>query len=303
LRILHSVARHYAGQPDPPPALDFGEARAFAERLTGGDFPTRVRRQLALAEKLRDLVAAPARVAPDGGTNEAGYAFHHLALTAGQTAALGQLKPAGTLNDVLLATLNLAIARWNTEHRRRCGRIGVLVPANLRPERWRDDVAGNYSLPARVSTTRRSRRSPETALHTLSRQTQRKKQAGMGTALIEVLGRSPLFPLWVKQVTVMLLPMTGNRLVDTAMLSNLGQLRDPPAFGPEAGPTTEMWFSPPARMPLGLTMGAVTVAGRLHLVFRYRLRLFDAAAARRFVAGYRAELEHFLGMAPLGAGR
>jgi NRPS condensation-like uncharacterized protein len=298
LRVLDSVARTYAGQPDPAPALDFAEARAFAERLTGGDFPARVRRQMALAEKLRDLVVAPARVAPDGGANEAGYAFHHVALSESQTGALGRLQPAGTVNDVLLAALNLAIARWNADHGRRCGRIGVLVPTNLRPSPWRDDVAGNYSLPARVSTTRRSRRSPKATLHALNRQTSRKKQAGMGTALIEVLGRSPLFPLWVKQVTVMLLPLTGNRLVDTAMLSNLGELREPPAFGDEAGATTEMWFSPPARMPLGLTMGAVTLDGRLHLVFRYRLRLFDADAARRFAAVYLGELEHFPEMAP-----
>jgi NRPS condensation-like uncharacterized protein len=303
LRVLQSVARTYAGQPDPDPTLNFAEARAFAERLTDADLPARVRRQLALAEKVRDLVVAPARVAAEGGGNDAGYAFHHVALSASQTAQLSRLQPAGTVNDVLLASLNLAIARWNGEHGKRCGRIGVLVPANLRPSPWRNDVAGNYSLPARVSTTRRSRHSPQTTLHALSRQTRRKKRAGMGTALIEVLGRSPLFPLWVKQVTVMLLPVTGNRLVDTAMLSNLGELGEPPTFGPDAGPTVEMWFSPPARMPLGLTMGTVTVAGRLHLAFRYRLRLFDGAAAHRFADTYLEELERFIEMAPAGGAR
>jgi NRPS condensation-like uncharacterized protein len=248
-------------------------------------------------------VVAPAREAPDGGGNDAGYAFHHVALSPAQTEALSRLQPAGTVNDVLLASLNLAIARWNGEHGQRCGRIGVLVPANLRPSGWRDDVAGNYSLPARVSTTRRSRHSPQSTLQTLSRQTRRKKRAGMGTALIEVLGRSPLFPLWVKQVTVMLLPLTGNRLVDTAVLSNLGELREPPAFGADAGATVEMWFSPPARMPLGLTIGTVTVNGRLHLVFRHRLRLFDGDAARRFAETYLVELDRFLEMAAAGAFR
>jgi hypothetical protein len=35
-------------------------------------------------------------------------------------------------------------------------------------------------------------------------------------------------------------------------------------------------------MPLGLTVGAVTLNGRLHLALRYRHRLFDANAAGLF---------------------
>lgn len=298
LRVLRSVARAYAGEPDPAPKVGFSEARAFAERLTGAEvFIIRVRRQLALLEKLRDLLVPPARLAPEGERNKAGYGFVHVALSPAQTQALVGLARAGTVNDVLLAALHLAIGRWNGEHARRCGRIGVLVPANLRPSAWRDDVAGNYSLPARVSTSRRSRRSPQAALAALSAQTRRKKGVGVGTALIEVLGRSPLFPLWLKQVTVMLLPLTGNRLVDTAMLSNLGAPTELPSFGPDAGSIVEVWFSPPARMPLGLAVGAVTAGGRLYLAFRYRLRLFNADAARQFVDGYLAELSSFLGPA------
>jgi NRPS condensation-like uncharacterized protein len=293
LRVLQSVARAYAGQLDPAPKLSFLEARTFAERLTGADVPTRIRRYLALPEKLRDLLVPPARVAPDGGRNQAGYGFHHVSLSRAQTEALAGLEHAGTVNDVLLAALHLAIQRWNSEHSRRCGRISVLVPANLRPSGWRDDVVGNFSLPARVSTSRQGRRSPHAALQALSAQTRRKKGPGMGTALIEILGRSPLFPLWVKQVTVMLLPLTGN-LADTSMLSSLGRLDELPSFGPDAGATVEVWFSPPARMPLGLAIGAVTAAGRLHLAFRYRLRLFDADAARRFAEGYLAELNFFI---------
>ncbi len=44
-------------------------------------------------------------------------------------------------------------------------------------------------------------------------------------------------------------------------------------------------------MPLGLTVGALTVAGRLHLSFRYRHRLFSADAVRLFADRYLAELE------------
>ncbi len=172
---------------------------------------------------------------------------------------------------------------------------GSWCPANLRPAEWRNDVVGNFSLPARVTTTRRSRDNATTTLAAVTAQTARKKKSGMGTALIELLGRSRLLPLWVKQVMVMLLPVTGNRLVDTAMLSNLGSLDDVPSFGGEAGAVSEVWFSPPARMPLGLTIGAVTMSGRLHLSFRYRLRLFGPEAARRFADRYLDELRCVVG--------
>jgi NRPS condensation-like uncharacterized protein len=292
LRVLQSVARAYTGSPDPPPAVDLLEARDLPVRLvSGADAPTRLRRSLALAEKLRDLVAPPARLAADGASQDAGYGFHHVALPAGTTAAIVGLDHDGTTNDVLLAALHLAIAGWNEEHDTPCSRVGVLVPANLRPAEWRTDMAANFSLPARISSTRASRRTPRAALTALTTQTRRKKKTGMGTAILQVLGRSHTLPIWAKQVMVMMLPLTGNRLVDSAMLSNLGSLPDPPTFGTEAGDTVEMWFSPPARMPLGLAVGAATVAGRLHLAFRYRLRLFDADAAGRFADRYLSELD------------
>ena len=190
---------------------------------------------------------------------------------------------------MLVAALHLAIGRWNADHGARCRRVGVLVPANLRPREWRHDVVGNFSLPARISTTRRNRRDPSQALDAVVAQTRRKKRSGMGTALIEVVGRARRLPLWAKQAMVAALPLTGNRLVDTAMLSNLGLVTDLPSFpdqdgGP--GDVVELWFSPPARMPLGLSVGAATVGGRLFLSFRYRHRLLGPEAADRFVETY-----------------
>ncbi|MCA1702997.1 MAG: hypothetical protein LC808_06880 [Actinobacteria bacterium] len=60
----------------------------------------------------------------------------------------------------------------------------------------------------------------------------------------------------------------------------------PPTFGPTAGQRTEVWFSAPARMPLGLSLGAVTAAGRLHLAFRYRHALLDHEAVTRLADRY-----------------
>ena len=290
LRFLQSTARAYARTPDVAPLVGFFEARELPARLTDTDVTRKVRRYLALAEKLSDLVAPPARIAADGDRDEPGYGFQQVSLSVSATTSLldGDRRRGGTVNDVLVAALHLAISRWNADHGARCSRIGVLVPANLRPRRWRHDAVGNYSLPARISTTRRSRNDPRWALDAVVAQTRRKKRTGMGTALIEVVGRSRLLPLWAKEAMVAALPLTGNRLVDTAMLSNLGLVTDQPSFGAGDGPgdVVELWFSPPARMPLGLSVGAATVDGRLFLSFRYRHRLFDPDAAARFVDIY-----------------
>ena len=278
------------------PELDFYEARNLPGDLEARRLSVRIRRQLELMTRVRDLLAPPARVASDGANDAAGYGFVHSSLSEAQTAALVRARAAGsaTVNDILLAALHLAIADWNAQHETPCRRIGVLVPANLRPAAWREEMAGNFTLPARIATTRRNRRSPAAALKAVAAQTRRKKQVGMGTAFIQLLGQTRLLPLWAKRAMVLGLPLTGNRLVDTAMLSNLGRLDNLPAFGERhGGQIEELWFSPPARMPLGLTVGAATVAGRLYLVLRYRHRLFDRAAASRFAELYLAKLQDF----------
>ena len=98
-------------------------------------------------------------------------------------------------------------------------------------------------------------------------------------------------PVWAKHAVAPLVWFSGDRLVDTALLSNLGKIDEPPAFGPDAGDTTEMWFTAPCRMPLGLSIGTVTTAGRMHIAYRYRHPQFDAGAAARFADRYAAALD------------
>lgn len=290
LRVLRSVVRGYAGQPDPSPAIDFLEARELPARLTQADRSTRLRRTLALAERLWDLAAPPARIARDAGSSRAGYGFQTRVLTTAQTTALLGLDHPGTVNDVLVAALHLTIGAWNAEHGAPCERIGVLVPANLRPKGWREDVAGNFALPARSSTVPRSRRSRRAVLAAITEQTNRKKRTGMGTALLQLLDSTGGLPLWAKRAAVRLIPLTGDRMVDTSMFSNLGVIAESIDFGGAAGQATEIWFSPPAHMPLGVTIGAVTLDGRLHLSFRHRHQQFADAAAERFADRYLTEL-------------
>ncbi|MBW3576766.1 MAG: hypothetical protein KY462_03305 [Actinobacteria bacterium] len=296
VRLLRSVARAYAGEEDPVPDIDPLRARSLRGLAGTDDAPTKVRRAALLAEKVRDLAFPPARIAADEGSPRPGYGFHHVSFDRDRTKALVDLQLPGTVNDVLLAALNLAIAAWNREHRVTTNRIGVMVPINMRPNQWREEIVGNLLLPVRVSTDRGDRGSLRSLLAAIVRQTRRIKEGGTAAALMEVLGRSPALPLGAKEATSPLLRLSGARLLDTALLSNLARLDDPPNFGPQAGDTVEVWFSAPARMPLGLSIGVVTVAGRMHLVFRYRHPLFGPDAARRFAERYDSALDLFLSM-------
>lgn len=298
LRFVRSVARAYAQEPDPVPDVDPLEARNIGMLVGADDTPTKLRRALLLAEKARDALVPTARTARDGGTDRPGYGFHHVRFSEDQTRRLVDKELPGTVNDVLVAALQLAIAGWNEEHGAEPRRIGVMVPVNMRPAEWRQEVVGNLLLPVRVVTRRGERSSPLATLEAVARQSRRVKEGGTGGALIEVLGRSPSFPVGFKEATSPALRVLGSRVADSALLSNLATLDEPPSFAgaADAGETREVWFSAPARMPLGVSVGIVTVVGHLHAAFRYRHPQFDPDAARRFAERWVATVEQFLAL-------
>lgn len=155
---------------------------------------------------------------------------------------------------------------------------------------------------ARVATAAEQRPDAAATLAAIRDQTEDVKRWGTGAALIEVLGRTERLPVWAKRTLSPLLWLSGNRLVDTALLTNLGQVADPPAFGAETGETIGMWFSAPARLPCGLSLGTLTAAGRLHLSFRWRRPLVDHAAAQRFADVYLERLAGLVGTDPASLG-
>jgi NRPS condensation-like uncharacterized protein len=295
VRLLQSVARAYTGDDDPQPDVDLADARDVERHLSADDPEVKQARLKTLADKLRDLADAPARVAPEGGEEEAGYRIVHRSVPPEKAQRLSEIDHPGTVNDVLMAGLHLAIAAWNAEHGTTTGRISVLMPMNLRPKEWQEEVVTNFVLMTRVSTIPADRISPSTTLAAITAQTEHVKRWGTGASAIELLGRSARLPLWMKQSVSPLLRVTGNRLVDTALLSNLGKIPNPPAFGPEAGKTTGLWFSAPARLPCGISIGTASVGGELDVSVRVRRPLLGDDASERFTDTYMAELARLAG--------
>lgn len=286
LQVLRSIAAAYRGDADDAPLPEFMATRTLPVRPTSAPVSDWARRYRTAAELVRDRLARPARIAPDQPGDEPGYGYHLERMSVDETGPVVDPDRPGTSRNVLVAALHLAIGDWNLEHGNPGGQIGVLVPVNLRPPDWRDENVGNFSVTARVSTDRRERAGATWALRAVTAQTTRNKRTRTGTALLAALDRSGLLPLWTQQSLVVLQPLTRNRLLDTAMLANLGSVEPTVSFGADAGETVDLWFSVPARTPLSLCIGAVTVSDRLHLVFRYPHRLFSPDAARRFAQGY-----------------
>lgn len=282
LYVLRSLADAYRDDLEPDRAPDFLAVSDLPVRPASAPVSLLRARWRRAVERLRDGLARPARLAADHASGRAGFGFHFVRLSAEDSRRAVDRDHPGTSRNVLLAALHLAIGDWNLQHGTPGRRVGVLVPVNLRPPELPDELVGNFSVTARVSTSRRHRAGPRTALKAITAQTTRNKRTRSGIALLSGLLRTGLLPLWARQSLVVLQPLTRNRLVDTAMLANLGQLDEAPSFGPDAGDTLEVWFSSPARTAESLCVGAVTVRSRLHLTFRYPYRLFDRDSVRRF---------------------
>ncbi|HEY2157459.1 MAG TPA: hypothetical protein VGH33_17655 [Isosphaeraceae bacterium] len=272
LRLLHSVARAYSGRPDPVPPVDPLEARDLQAQ-----FGHTVSGRPSNADRARPPARTRSLLVPEGADGEPGYGILLSALSVDQSRRLNprRLVPTATINDLLLASLHRAIAIWNADRYQPCQTISVLMPVNLRPPEWRNEVVANLTLGGAILSTPEHRSTPESLLAAMTAQTRRVKAGDDFAAFLKK-------PLWVRKLLLTLLLARGTRSMDAAVLSNLGRIDDVPDFGAEAGEVTEFWFSPPVVMPMGLAIGAASLKGRLHLVMRYRRALFDDRVALRF---------------------
>jgi NRPS condensation-like uncharacterized protein len=289
-RLMLSILRAYAGVEDPVPPLDPLAVRdvfALAGATTQGE--RRIRRRAEWQQAAARMASPTVRLATDGGADSPGYGFELLALSAAETKAVGARRTDGTtLNDVLLAGLAVTIDRWNHEHGVPAGRIALTMPVNLRPPEWRTEVLANFASYTTVSLDRYEHDDLPSALEAASEQTRQIKEYALAGTVVDSVERLSMLPVSVKRRLPELIPLTGNVVVDTASLSNLGAMDTfPTTLGGDAGRIEAVWFSPPNRMPLGASFGVVTVDERLHLALRYRRAQFDNVAARVFAGLYR----------------
>jgi NRPS condensation-like uncharacterized protein len=153
------------------------------------------------------------------------------------------------------------------------------MPVNLRPREWRTEVIGNFASYVTVSGGRGD--DVASALTAIGSQTRMIKRDGLAGLVVDLLAGPSRMMIATKRRLPVLIALTGDAVVDTASLSNLGVLE---TLGDDV---EDVWFSPPGRMPLGAALGAVTHGDRLGIALRYRRAQFEAPAARAFTRLYR----------------
>jgi NRPS condensation-like uncharacterized protein len=285
-RLMLSILRAYAGVEDRVPPLDplevhdvrrFSAARSAAER--------RARRRALATEAWRPFVRW-ARVAREGGDDRPAYGFELLSFSPEETRALFARRHGDTtVNDVLLAGLAVAIGRWNAAHGQSAQLMALTMPVNLRPSEWRQEVVANFSSWVTVWIRLEPGEDLSSLVERVGSRTRAIKRDGTGGLAVDLLEVSGRLRISAKRWLQYLIPLTGNVVVDTASLSNLGKLEAIPSQFD--GAAVEVAFSPPGRMPLGVSIGVVTLEDRLHLTLRYRHAQFGPEAARRFTTLYR----------------
>lgn len=283
-RFLLSLLRHYADVNDAQPQdMDIIGARHLSRSLGAKSITERLKRASTLLEYLVGSVQLPTRVATHFGENKAGVAFIAHTFNATETERLGKLRfGRATINDVLAALVNLTIEQWNTSRNESSNRITLMNAMNFRPITWRQEGMGNFSLWVNVATSDTDRRSYEKTLEVITEQTRKFKSDEAGGILVDLLEMVQILPPPLRKALKGLMPLTGNFVVDTAVLNNLGRVSDLPDPAGKAGKITTLHFSPPTHMPMGVAIGAVTFRGELTVTFRYRRAQFDKHAAEAF---------------------
>lgn len=296
-RLLSSILRQYAGQPDPVPDFDPLSVRDLKALAGARSIPERIERIKHLMGYLREAASAPpGRVAGLPGARSdligsaRGYGTVQIALDADQTRAVMALrrKPA-TINDLLLAALALTIRDWNRAQEQPAGRISLMMPVNLRPQAWWFEVVSNFSSYTTVHLCESSPDDLDEAMRRITEQTVTLKEAGAAGTLIDLLD----FPRWLPAILKArlrdIMPLVRKSLVETTWLSNLGRLAEAPDMG-DAGSVQQLFFSPPAPMPMGLSLGVASLGERLFLTLRYRKSLMTPDMAEAFAGLLRRRL-------------
>ncbi|WZO99622.1 hypothetical protein EP7_001229 [Isosphaeraceae bacterium EP7] len=296
IRWVNSVARAYAGRADPVPEVDPLSVRDLSAFVPECAPTTSVE---VAPQTSSGIVSGVARVVD---RDEPGFGIVHQVISAEQC---DRFDPSvygrdTTVNDLLLAGLHLTIERWN----RVCGgdshRISILVPVNLRPIEWSNEVASMVVIVDRNATTPNDRADHRALVAAVTSQMNRIRS---GPGFSRFLGR-PEWVRWLISNTILpmilytprVVPVSIKGPVDSMLFANMGRIdRKISGFGPGAGDLTEFWASPPVTMPMGLGMDAAFLRGRIHLALRYRRALFDRRAALQFLEIYLRSLTELAG--------
>lgn len=197
-----------------------------------------------------------------------------------------------SVNDALITALMLTVTDWNASRRPAAGPglIRITMPVGDRAQGGPDGAWANRSRLTAVAARVGAGAEPAALLAEVAAQTAAaKRREGPQVGVFSRALTAAPAPAAVKHAALRsAVRIAGPVVCDTALLSNLGPV-EPPVFGDL--PASQVWFSTSAHLPRGLSVGAVSSAGRLRLTFRYRRALLSAADAADFAGRYGKALD------------
>ena len=288
--LMSSIARAYAGGDVGPPPASPSEVRELQEDVSAGP---------------KSNAKKPSHSGPHSGVavaggqpGGAGLGFCQIRFDKPATAAiLGRRVRPATLNDVLVASLAIAIRRHNEASGVEPRTVSVGMPVDLRPPGRAKEIVGNIVWSASVPIFTDEQTDLTVAEAAVAGRTELVKQRRARGDLVELppgVGTWPIGVLHRAARALISRPVakaTAGR-IDTVVLSNLGRFDGELEFGADAGVASEFWWTPPALMPpgTGIGVGAVTINDELFLGLRYCRAQFDARGATRFAQTWRGVL-------------
>lgn len=292
LQFTQSVCQAYRGEDPWQDPVSYEESREWLDDLEpasildsinflddGIDVIDKVARQL------QNTIDEPARIAEDRGPDEPdwGWRFTRRVLDEDVTDKVVNNRPDGvSVNDVFLTGLHLAIERWNQEHGKRARKISTMMPINIRPEEHFYSAAGMYTMFESIHTRKKHREDPMEAAREIAEQTSRVKKRDRASAPYKLMRMFPdSIPLGIKRELPELLRGPGQRVWDTAMLTNVGRVPIMPSLSGDGG-SERPWFTPPIWQGTPVGVGVATYSGQVTFTLRHRRETLGKEAAENF---------------------
>jgi hypothetical protein len=220
---------------------------------------------------------------PAGPPGVGGFALVPRVIPAPRPARLpnGHLP---TVNDVLIAAAHLAAGRWNARRGQASGTLRVRVSVGATAPGELDGLSNGFAI---IRSDAAVRAAPSRLLGTVAdgaTAAKARASAPPGAARRLAALRATAMPARLR-AAVLRLAVSALRpaLMPTAAVSNLGHVPTDLTVGPGGPRLLDLHLTAPARMPQGLAIHVVRMAGRAHLTFCCASELFDDALAREFV--------------------
>jgi|GEM_PF-3016729 len=279
-QFLMSILRAYAGVSESYDHQQFLTARRASYSADIERNSERLKAVGTLLGALDTALKPPSKIAATGNGNATGIGVIPILFSPEQTQQL-MAKNANDaqLSHRIIAALNLAIANWNDAHQQNTGRISLMRTFNTREHEWQESIASNLSIWVNINSQAKDRQNAEHLLHNIQQQVDGFREHGVINLLVEIAHEIRALPAWLRQVLPGLLPVTGGRLLSTAVTGSLHTIAAPQLPGLTV---SQWWFSPPCRFPTGLAIGSTEYNQHLHLCLRYHQQQFNERDAWAF---------------------